>query len=348
MEISAGKLWGLRRLADDAGRFKMLAIDQRPPIIDLVKARRGTDEAPHADVVAVKRALARALAPHASAVLLDPVYAYPEVIGEISPRLGVIHTLEHHLFDETAAGRRTVEIPDWTVGKIKRAGGDAVKALVWYRPDADPAVCRHQEDFVRWVGEACRRYDLPFVLELLVYPLAREADSSVRDEVRAELVLASVRTFAAAEFAVDLFKLESPAPAAALPDPADPSAPPVRAAQARFDQLAEAAGRPWVVLSAGAGKAAFAQVLTYACRAGASGFLAGRAIWWQAFQRFPDLAAMAAELDRDAVPYLERLSALTDRLARPWHAHPVYGEGPRLAQAGEAWRLHYPEFESRS
>ena len=41
MEISAGKLWGLRRLADDAGRFKMTAIDQRPPIINLVKERRG-------------------------------------------------------------------------------------------------------------------------------------------------------------------------------------------------------------------------------------------------------------------------------------------------------------------
>ena len=63
MEISAGKLWGLRRLADDAGRFKMTAIDQRPPIINLVKERRGSARRRIADVVAVKRALAEALAP---------------------------------------------------------------------------------------------------------------------------------------------------------------------------------------------------------------------------------------------------------------------------------------------
>ena len=36
MELSPGKLWGLRRLADAGGRFKMLAVDQRPPIKNLV------------------------------------------------------------------------------------------------------------------------------------------------------------------------------------------------------------------------------------------------------------------------------------------------------------------------
>jgi hypothetical protein len=67
MEISAGKLWGPRRLADNAGRFKMTAIDQRPPIINLVKERRRLREAPCPDVVAVKRAPAEALAPLSSA-----------------------------------------------------------------------------------------------------------------------------------------------------------------------------------------------------------------------------------------------------------------------------------------
>ncbi len=345
MEISAGKLWGLRRLADDAGRFKMTAIDQRPPIINLVKQRRGRDEAPFADVVAVKRALAEALAPLSSAVLLDPDYAYAQLIDAISPRQGVIHTLESHAFDDTPAGRRTAEIPDWSVAKIKRAGGDAVKLLVWYRPDADPAVCQHQQDLVRWVGAACRRYDLPFVLEMLLYPLAGDAgrDPLADAALRPELVLQTVRIFAAPEYAVDLFKLESPLAAATLPAPDEPAA---REIQARFDQLGKAAGRPWVMLSAGAGKEAFRRVLTYACRAGASGFLAGRAIWWQAFQRFPDLAAMAAELASDGAPYMREICALTDQLAQPWHRHPVYGDGPTIAFAGEAFRRRYLNFES--
>ena len=32
MQISAGKLRGLRRLSDANGRFKMVAVDQRPPL----------------------------------------------------------------------------------------------------------------------------------------------------------------------------------------------------------------------------------------------------------------------------------------------------------------------------
>ena len=348
MGISAGKLWGLRRLADDGGRFKMTAINQRPPIINLVKERRGADHAPFEDVVAVKRALARALAPRSSAVLIDPDFAYPHLIDGLSPRQGVIHTLEDHAFENAPEGRRSAEIPDWSVARIKRAGGDAVKLLVWYRPDAAAAVRRHQDALVRRTGEACRRYDLPFVLEMLLYPLASDAgpggDPLAEPERRAELVLASVRTFAA-DHGVDLFKLESPLAPATVPDPTDPAAPEVRATQARFDRLGEAAGRPWVMLSAGAGKEPFRRVLTYAYRAGASGFLAGRAIWWQAFQRFPDLAAMAAELQSDGVPYMIAICALTDELARPWHRHPVYGGGPRLAGVGAPWCRHYPDFD---
>ena len=48
--ISPGKWWGLRRLADDAGRFTMLAVDQRPPIKNLVAAARGTEHATFDDV----------------------------------------------------------------------------------------------------------------------------------------------------------------------------------------------------------------------------------------------------------------------------------------------------------
>ena len=44
--MQPGKLRGIRRLADDRGRFKMLAVDQRPPVYDHVARRRNVDE-PH-------------------------------------------------------------------------------------------------------------------------------------------------------------------------------------------------------------------------------------------------------------------------------------------------------------
>jgi tagatose 1,6-diphosphate aldolase len=106
-----------------------------------------------------------------------------------------------------------------------------------------------------------------------------------------------------------------------------------------------AAGRPWVMLSAGAGMEAFQRVLHYAYRAGASGYLAGRASWLEAFQRFPDWGAIEAELRGRAVPYMRELNALTDAAATPWHLHPCYGEaGARVLPADATFRHVYPGF----
>ena len=41
--MQPGKLWGMRRLADAGGRFKMLAVDQRPPIKNLIMDKLGED-----------------------------------------------------------------------------------------------------------------------------------------------------------------------------------------------------------------------------------------------------------------------------------------------------------------
>lgn len=62
------------------------------------------------------------------------------------------------------------------------------------------------------------------------------------------------------------------------------------------------AGRPWVMLSAGAGKLQFRNILTHVYRAGASGYLAGRAIWLDAFAHFPDWTRINAELSCEAWP----------------------------------------------
>ena len=60
-----------------------------------------------------------------------------------------------------------------------------------------------------------------------------------------------------------------------------------------------AAGLPWVMLSAGVTPPQFLRVMEYAYAAGANGFLAGRAVWWEALQSFPDLDACRAALELD-------------------------------------------------
>ena len=43
MNISAGKWLGLRRLADESGLFKIVAVDQRPPIQNFIKSTFESD-----------------------------------------------------------------------------------------------------------------------------------------------------------------------------------------------------------------------------------------------------------------------------------------------------------------
>ena len=85
-------------------------------------------------------------------------------------------TLEEHRVEETAGGRKSRVIDNWSVAKIRAMGGDAVKILAWYRPDADAASNAHQQRFVREIGDECRRNDIPYVLELLVYPFLGSAN----------------------------------------------------------------------------------------------------------------------------------------------------------------------------
>lgn len=324
-ELRLGKQWGLRRMATPEGHFTMVALDQRPPIANLVAAKRGIApaEVSFADMVAVKRVLVDVLGHEASAMLLDPNYAFPAALDKLPPHAGLVVTLEDHRFRDEPGGRLSHSIADWSVGKIKRAGGDGVKVLAWYRPDAEPDVLAHQKRYVEQIGRECRQHDIAFVLELLVYPFARSAQHTA-DYVESpgklpELVLDSVREFADPRYGVDLFKLESPVAGASLPA-RDGSAAHLQA-QAWFDRmgaLCSEAGIPWVMLSAGVTPPQFMRVMEYAYAAGANGFLAGRAVWWAALQAFPDLAAFEAALRRDGSATMAGLRELTQRAGRAW------------------------------
>lgn len=327
VDLRLGKNWGLRRMATPAGHFTMVAMDQRPPIVSLIAKKRhiGVGEVSFADIVAVKRVLVDSLGEHASAMLFDPNFSFPAALEKLPARTGLVVTLEDHRFEDTPGGRRSHSIRDWSVEKIKRAGGDGVKVLAWFRPDADPDILAHQKRYVESIGDECRRHDIAMVLELLVYPFPKStrhtADYVESPDKLPELVLGSVREFVHPRYGVDLLKLESPLPGAMLPL-RDGGAGQLRAQQ-WFDEMGGIcldAEIPWVMLSAGVTPSQFVRVMEYAYAAGANGFLAGRAIWWDALQYFPDLGKFAAQLRLEGRATLRELDALTSRSGNPWHA----------------------------
>jgi len=340
MQLTPGKLWGMRRMADKNGLFKMTAVDQRPPIKNPIASHLGVDQAPWDQVARFKRLLVETLQDQSTAMLLDPHYAVPEAVDQLSPDKGLIVTLEDSLFSETEGGRLSSNIDDWSVSKIKRMGGDAVKVLAWYRPDASEQVCLAQQDYTKRIGEQCAKYDIPFLFELLVYPLAADAHQTQEyvemKGKKADDVLRSVEEFAKLQYGIDVFKLESPVNAS----DADGSS----QVQAIFDEMGRLAGRPWVMLSAGAGKAEFRNVLKHAFKAGASGFLAGRAIWLDAFNHYPDWDAIERDLRGESSDYLAEISNLANAGASNWQQHECYGEGgARFAPADARFRHSYDD-----
>ena len=338
MQLTPGKLLGMRRMSDDKGLFKMIAADQRPPITGPIAKQLGLAQAPWEEVAKFKAEIVTQLQGASSAILLDPYYGIPAAFDKLASDKGLVVTLEDSVFSESTAGRFSKNIDHWTVNKIKRLGGDAVKVLVWYRPDASSENLVFQQDYVKRIGEECQRFDIPFLLELLLYPLADEATKSTgyteMKEKNSDLVLASIEEFAKEEYGVDVFKLESPVNANMINSSGN--------VQELFNEMGRLAGRPWVMLSAGAEKESFQNILLHAFQAGASGFLAGRAIWQDSFSAYPNWQKVIDGLSSDGFSYLQQIAKIADKKALPWTSHQCYGaRGAALHPQDSSFKQHY-------
>ena len=76
-------------LQDREGRFKMVATDQRPPIMNVVKKHSPDGTASYDNVAAIKELLVKSCAEHATALLLDPIWGYPVSHGHLRPDKGL-------------------------------------------------------------------------------------------------------------------------------------------------------------------------------------------------------------------------------------------------------------------
>ncbi|MDR0594380.1 MAG: hypothetical protein LBG60_14245, partial [Bifidobacteriaceae bacterium] len=83
---------------------------------------------------------------------------------------------------------------------------------------------------------------------------------------------------------------------------------------AEAEKLDAVIATPWVVLSQGVPAELYPDAVAAACRAGASGFLAGRALWSDVVGA-PDWPAALKDRPRAR---LDRLVQIVDAQARPW------------------------------
>ena len=303
--IDPGKIRGLQRVTSADGYFLICAIDHLSDFAELLAPDPTT--VTFADVVAAKDTVVRAVSPVVSAVLVDPLYALGHLVasGAIPGSIGLMSSIEDEDYRHPAGPRRTRIREDWNAGRIKLAGADVCKLLWFYRPDSD--VAEDQRRLVRDLVAECADLSLPLVVEPIWYPLPGEDPSTdAWKAARVRGILDSAIT--AGSLGIDMLKVEFPG----YVDTDEGRS----AAAAACAELDAAVHVPWVILSAGVGYADFKVQLEIACRAGASGYLAGRSIWRDAVSTHDPAAREAAITE--ARERLAELNTLTRRFGRSW------------------------------
>lgn len=297
MTGSASSVSTLDAVARPSGGFAMVAMDQRESLRTMFAdagARRPGDE----EMVAFKTAVARSLGPLASGFLIDRMFGFDQIRdGMLPDDCGLIlaadalrqepgRPVEETWIDEVVAA------PEFDL-----AGVRAVKLLLLWRRDARRE--QRVELARRFIALAAERGVLS-VLEPVVRATPEEQAGGRWDEDLA--ILDAARELA--PLGPSLYKAQVPRRGKGT----------MAELRRAAEDLGSAIAGPWVVLSQGVERDDFLAAVWAACQGGASGFLAGRALWSDVVGR-PDVDRALAEV---AVPRLERLVEVVDAEATPW------------------------------
>lgn len=291
----------LDAIADATGKFAVLAMDQRGSLRAMLdKAGKPSADA---DLTAFKVDVIGALSPLASGVLTDVEYGVAAIRagGALADGVGLLIAAEPAKKQTWNGEQRSYVDPERNAAWVKANTGDAMKFLVYWRPDRvpvgdEPDLAQETLDAVATVVADCAAEGIPSVIEPLI--------TTLRDEPKAtgaqahELVIQSAARLA--QLRPSLLKLEWPGDADGC--------------RRVSDALGEV---PWALLSAGVEYEAFVERTRTALDAGAAGFIAGRAIWGEAVDLVGDeRRQFLAEV---SVPRLRGLLDVLAEHGRSWH-----------------------------
>jgi tagatose 1,6-diphosphate aldolase len=258
--------------------------------------------------------------------MLDPVYSAAQAIiaGALPGNVGFLSALEEQGYLGDPNARQTTLLHGWSVAKAKRLGANGIKLLLFYHPEAGEATQR-QEQTVRAVATDCTRYEIPLFLEPIAYSLdsARPVGPANFAQQRCGIIIESARRLGA--LGPDVLKIQFPIDTNHVSDEV--------LWKEACQELTEAAGIPWALLSAGDPYDRFKTQLRIACEAGCSGFMAGRALWREVIST--DGAERQDILENVVLPRFEELSQIATTYGQGWQ------EKYNLSPVDETWYRRY-------
>ncbi len=277
------------------------------------------------------------LTPHATAILLDPEWGLGPSKRR-SKNAGLLLAYEKTGYDKTGPGRLPDLLDDWSVRRLKEAGADCVKILLYYTPFDPKPTKEIKHAWVERIGDECRANDIPFFLEFVGYDEGLDEKGVEFAKKKPEIVTGSMAEFTKDRYGVDVMKVEVPinmkcvAGAKACTGPAAYTR---DEAKQLFLASAKVATTPFIYLSAGVSNAEFTESLALAAESGVrfSGVLCGRATWKDGMSVYAKEGAAAFRkwLETQGVANIENVNTAL-KPAKPWFS--FYGVTSADALAG--------------
>ncbi len=209
IHLTPGKIAGLEAVSDPRGVIAALAIDQRGLLKNMLAHELKVTDPPASMMSEFKQHVAAILTREASSILLDVEYglaATKQINGK-----GLLLAYEKSGYSPQFPEKLPTLTEGWSVLRLKEAGADAIKILVFYTPFEDPWVNEQKKAWVERVGAECRALDMPCFLEFLSYDVHGEDEKGLAFARRKpEIVRASIEEFTKDRYAADVLKIEVP------------------------------------------------------------------------------------------------------------------------------------------
>jgi tagatose 1,6-diphosphate aldolase len=323
MALTAGKLAGLKAVSDERGVIAAAAMDQRGSLQKaLAKERGGVVHAE--DLSEFKTLVTDVLTRHASAILLDPEFGLEAAKSRNDA--GLLLAYEKTGYDSATPGRLPDLLDVWSVRRLKEAGADCIKILLYYTPYEKTPINNLKHAWIERIGDECLAHDIPFFLEFVGYDAEGGDEKSVEYARKKPLIVSgSMAEFGKERYNVDVLKVEVPVEMTYVSGTKSfkgEEAYTRAEALQHFRDAETMSHKPFIYLSAGVSNPVFIETLELAGESGTkfNGVLCGRATWKDGIPIFAKQGAKAFRdwLETTGVENIENVNKAL-KAASPWY-----------------------------
>jgi len=292
--LSTAEMRGYQQICDRDGKILVIALDQRNGMRNLAS----DNEAERAKITEavlgeIKADIVQFLGNHAPAVLLDPICALPKIVdeGTLARDCALVIGMDASGWetDEETGTRQTQLVEGISARRVRELGGTAGKLMTLMRPDKE-GEHGYAAQMINKTVKEFQAEDLLLVVEILIYRFEDE-DVETYNKLRPSLILDAAKT--AMINGAKVLKLQYPGSAEGC----------AKVSQALKDI-------PWALLSDGVDHETYLKQLKIAIENGASGAIAGRALWKDCVSL--DAGMRKSKLENLGIPRLTQIQSVLD------------------------------------